>query len=80
MVFFEITTLKIPFEKCDDLKVLEMLGKDNRDEIPSTVNLDVRTLIQEMWNPNHEARPTSGQVLIQLNKIEEIRKIVKPSN
>lgn len=80
MVFFEITTLKIPFEKCDDIKVLEMLSKDNRDEIPSTVAPDVRTLIQEMWNPNNEARPTSGQVLLRLNKIEEIRKIIKPGN
>ena len=69
----------IPFKNIDNNTFLFGDGaKDKRPEIYETVDKDLANLMKICWHQDPNARPTMGQVVLELEKYIEIEeKIVK---
>lgn len=48
-----------------------MILQDYRDPVPEYVPTNVKKLIEDMWSPNYNKRPTSKQVIERIKELVE---------
>jgi serine/threonine protein kinase len=68
VVFWELCTREMPFKEAENLMSIAMhVATGGRETIPSSVPSSFSDLISRCWTQNPQDRPTSDEVLNELN-------------
>ncbi len=69
MILYEMATNLIPFKNLTHVQIITQLLKGNRPFLPDDYDIRMKELVNKCWNQNASSRPSSNQVLAQLELI-----------
>lgn len=72
LVFYEIITLKIPFQNLDDVQALKAIEKNKLEDLPTYIPSVLKILIESMRSSKYKSRPLASQVLAKLQEFEAL--------
>ncbi|XP_022881479.1 probable serine/threonine-protein kinase SIS8 [Olea europaea var. sylvestris] len=73
VILWELATLQVPWTGMNSMQVVGAVGFQGRClDIPLTVDPLVAEIISDCWNRNPQARPSFGQIIARLRRLQRL--------
>ncbi|MCD9638311.1 hypothetical protein HAX54_022186 [Datura stramonium] len=73
VILWELTTLQVPWSGMNSMQVVGAVGfQGRRLDIPASVDPIVAEIISECWNQNPQVRPSFGQIISRLKRLQRL--------
>ncbi|XP_057478371.1 probable serine/threonine-protein kinase SIS8 [Actinidia eriantha] len=74
VILWELATLRVPWTGMNSMQVVGAVGFQNRHlEITEEIDPTAAQIIMDCWHPNPQSRPSFGQLISQLRRLQHLQ-------